>query len=132
MPYVLAVLAILGFTVVAVVVTGEGRAGATSVDRALLVASGLLTAYLLHRLASVRIEADDEGLLVVNVLRRRQVEWAEVLAVRLSAGDPWLFLDLADGTSLAAMGIQNADGERAQGDARALASVVAAKSVPDG
>jgi hypothetical protein len=30
------------------------------------------------------------------------------------------------------MGIQNADGERAQDDARALASVVAARSVPDG
>ncbi len=74
---------------------------------------GLAAAYVLHRLASVRIAADAGGLTVVNIFRRRRLEWPEVLGVRLSAGDPWVQLDLADGTTMAAMGIQGADGSAA-------------------
>jgi hypothetical protein len=52
-------------------------------------------------------------LVVVNGYRRREYEWAEVLAVHLPPGAPWATLDLADGTSQPAMGIQGSDGARA-------------------
>lgn len=127
-PYALAVVVVVGFVVVAELLTSEGRGGARWIDRALLIGFGLAAAWVLHRLASVRIEADVEGLTVVNIFRRRRLEWAEVLGVRLSSGDPWVALDLADGTTMAAMGIQGADGARGLADARALAAAVAARS----
>ena len=45
---------------------------------------------------------------------------------RLAPGDPWLQLDLADGTTMAAMGIQGTDGGYGQAQARALAAAVVA------
>ena len=43
--------------------------------------------------------AEPDRLVVVNGYRRREYEWAEVLAVHLPPGAPWATLDLADGTS---------------------------------
>ena len=40
-----------------------------------------------------------ERLVVVNGYRRREYEWAEVVAVHLPPGAPWVTLDLADGTT---------------------------------
>ena len=127
-PYVLTVVALTGFGIVAVALTSEGRAGATPIDRGLLIGSGLAMAYVLHRLASVRVEADSDGLTVVNLARRRRLEWAEVLGVRLAPGDHWLQLDLADGTTMPAMGIQGTDGAHGQTQAHALAAAVVAHS----
>ena len=46
--------------------------------------------------------------------------WNEVLAITLRQGSPWAVLDLSDGTSVPAMGIQGSDGQRA---ARQVAQV---------
>lgn len=35
-----------------------------------------------------------------------RLSWAEILRVNLRVGDPWVFLDLSDGTSMPALGIQ--------------------------
>ena len=40
----------------------------------------------LHRLAAVRVVTDDDGVTVVNVLRRHRLEWAQIVGVRLLAG----------------------------------------------
>ncbi|MGO4751310.1 PH domain-containing protein, partial [Streptomyces sp. 2MCAF27] len=57
----------------------------------------------------------------VNLTTKRRLAWAEVLRVNLRSGDPWVYLDLSDGTSLAAMGIQPGIAKaRAIDDARAL------------
>ena len=61
-----------------------------------------------------RVVAEAERLVVVNGYRRREYEWAEVVAVHLPPGAPWVTLDLADGTTVAAMGIQGSDGDRAR------------------
>jgi hypothetical protein len=65
-------------------------------------------------LARSRVLAESTRLVVVNGYRRHEYEWAEVLAVHLAPGAPWAVLDLADGTSQPAMGIQGSDGARAQ------------------
>jgi hypothetical protein len=66
-----------------------------------------------YGLARSRVIARDTGLTVVNGYRSRHFDWNEVLAVTLRPGSPWAVLDLSDGTSVAAMGIQGSDGRRA-------------------
>lgn len=62
---------------------------------------------------------------VVNPLGSRRLDWAEIVAVNLRNGDPWVFLDLSDGTSLPAWGIQpGLSRRRALADARALRALV--------
>jgi hypothetical protein len=49
-----------------------------------------------------------------------------VVAVRLPPGSPWAGLDLIDGTSLSAMGIQGSDGHRARVQVRRLRALIEA------
>jgi hypothetical protein len=93
-------------------------------DRLGLVAIALMVAGVLHLLARSRVTVDDRGLTVVNGLRRHEYEWAEVLAVSMPEGAPWPTLDLADGSTLAAMGIQSSDGERARRAVAELAALI--------
>jgi hypothetical protein len=71
-------------------------------------------------LVRCRVTATDRGLEVVNGFRRRAYEWAEVVSVNLPRGAPFATLDLADGTTTQALGIQSADGDRARDAVRQL------------
>jgi hypothetical protein len=84
----------------------------------------------LHALTRSRIEAHQDGLVVVNGYRRREYAWAQVIAVHLPPGAPWVTLDLADGETVSAMGIQGSDGARAQQAARDLRQLVSRLSEP--
>jgi hypothetical protein len=83
-------------------------------DRVGMVAFGLAFAGILHLLGRCRVEADHDGLTVVNALRRHRYEWPEVIDVSLTEGEPWPKLDLADGSSVGAMGIQGSEKRRAR------------------
>ncbi len=96
-------------------------------DRVGLLLLAAVAAWFLHRLASVRVEVDEDGLRVVNVLRSRRLAWGEVLAVRFGPGDPWMYLDTASDETVAVMGVQRADGDRARADAVFLATLVASR-----
>ncbi len=98
--------------------------GYTVADRVSIFAIGVVIAAFLHRLADVRIEAREDGVRVVNIVRARDLEWPEILGVRLPHGAPWLVLDLSDGTELAAMAVQGSDGDYARGQARRFARLV--------
>ncbi|RAY13240.1 PH domain-containing protein [Actinomadura craniellae] len=89
-------------------------------DRIGLVLFGLGVGWLLHMFARCRVTADEHGLTVVNAFRTHRFEWAEVIGVSMGTGEPWPTLDLADGESLGAMGINGAEREDA---ARALAEL---------
>lgn len=83
-------------------------------------------------LARVKVVADDSGVTVVNVASRRRLEWAEIIQVNLRPGDPWVFLNLSDGTSLPALGIQPGIAkQQAITDARALRALVEARGTRD-
>lgn len=72
-------------------------------------------------LSRPKVVADEDGVTVVNITRSRRLAWAEIVKVNLRPGDPWVFLDLSDGTSLPALGIQPGIArESAIRDARAL------------
>jgi Bacterial PH domain len=122
--YVCAAAVLVTMVGLAVALPSGGPHGWGVGSRLGVVLLGIAAVYLLHRLASVRVEASDDGILVANVLGRRRLEWAEVVGVRLSRDDPWMLLDLSDGTALAAMGVQKSEGERAQKQAREFARMV--------
>ena len=94
-------------------------------DRIGFALVGGLIVWFLWRQASVVARADDDGLTVRNLVFTRRLEWAEVVSVRFGSGRPWVQLDLADGDTLAVMGVQRADGERAVAEARRMATLVA-------
>ncbi len=124
-------LIVLG--VIAVILPGDGPRAWNLPSRIGVFAVGIPMAAFLHRHANVRIIADETGLEVINLFKRRRLVWGEVLAVRLRRGDPWAYLDLSDGETLAAMGIQASDGDAAPAAARQLARLVHAHSgAPDG
>lgn len=97
-------------------------------DRAGIVAFGLLVAWFLARQAGVRAVPDDDGVTVRNLVFTRRVTWAQIVSVRFGQGRPWVQLDLDDGDTLAVMGIQRADGAHAEAEARRLATLVALHS----
>ncbi|MGW5212645.1 PH domain-containing protein [Streptomyces sp. NPDC004051] len=101
-------------------------------ERLSFVFTGALLGGALVLLARPRVEADESGITVVNIVGRRRLEWAQILQVNLRPGDPWVFLDLSDGTSMPVLGIQPGIArERAIADAKALRALAVARSVAD-
>ncbi|MEU6576475.1 PH domain-containing protein [Streptomyces sp. NPDC046805] len=101
-------------------------------DRLTFVLTGALVFWTLARFARVKVVADTSGVTVVNIVGTRRLDWAEILRVNLRPGDPWVFLDLSDGTSLAALGIQPGIArQRAIADARTLRALAEARAARD-
>ncbi|MFF7298929.1 PH domain-containing protein [Streptomyces sp. NPDC008265] len=90
-------------------------------ERISFVFVAVLLSSVLVLLSRPKVVADEDGVTVVNLTNTRRLAWAEILRVNLRPGDPWVFLDLSDGTSLPALGIQpGVAKQQAIGDARAL------------
>lgn len=121
---VVAALDIVVLGAIALGLTNAGNADLSIGDRIGVFWFGVVVATVLLKQSNVRAVATAEGVLVVNLLRRRKLAWAEILGVTLQRGDPWVTLDLSDGTNLAVMGIQASDGKAAPASARELASLV--------
>ncbi|MFJ9903115.1 PH domain-containing protein [Streptomyces sp. NPDC101152] len=101
-------------------------------ERLSFVFTGAVLFGVLATLARVKVVADETGVTVVNIVSRRHLEWAEILHVNLRPGDPWVFLDLSDGTSLPVLGIQPGIAkERAIADARTLRALAEAHATRD-
>ncbi|MFC8095624.1 PH domain-containing protein [Streptomyces sp. NPDC008343] len=99
-------------------------------ERLSFVFTGALMFGVLAMLARVKVVADESGVTVVNIATRRRLEWAEIVQVNLRPGDPWVFLNLSDGTSLPALGIQPGIAkQRAIADARTLRALAEARSI---
>ena len=79
-------------------------------------------------LARSRLVAHEDGLTVVNGYKSRRFAWAEVVQVTLRPGSPWAELDVSDGTTVPAMGIQGSDGPRATAQVRRLRTLIAQNS----
>ncbi len=84
-----------------------------------------------HALARCRVDADEGGLTVVNGYRSHRLDWNQVVAVTLRPGNPWAVLDLSDGTTRSALGIQGSDGARAQRQVRQLRALVDAHAASE-
>ncbi|MGW6458622.1 PH domain-containing protein [Streptomyces sp. NPDC055078] len=96
-------------------------------ERISFVFTAALFLGVLSLLSRPKVAVDEGGVTVVNITRVRRLEWAEILRVNLRPGDPWVFLDLSDGTSLPVLGIQPGIArEHAINDARALRALAEA------
>lgn len=100
----------------------------TPFQRITILALGLLAFAVWFALVRSRVVAETDRLVVVNGYRRREYEWAQVVAVHLPPGAPWVTIDLADGSTVAAMGIQGSDGNRAKQAVRELRATVEQQS----
>lgn len=109
----------------------EVRDQFTLFQRGTVIFFGLAAGVAGHALARSRVVARQNGMTVVNGFRSRTYEWNEVLAVSLRQGSPWATLDLSDGTTVAAMGIQGSDGSRAIAAVKQLRALVDVKSRTD-
>jgi hypothetical protein len=102
------------------------RSQFTVFQRITLVLMGLLLFGSWHALVRSRVTASDDGLTVVNGYRTRRFEWSQVISASLRRGAPWATIDLSDGTTVAAMGVQGSDGERARRAIREIRATIAA------
>ncbi|MGN6721375.1 MAG: PH domain-containing protein [Marmoricola sp.] len=107
------------------------RAQFSGLEIGTLIFLGLLAFGVWFALMRCRISATEDRLVVVNGYRKREFEWAQILSVSMRRGAPWATIDLSDGTTIAAMGIQNADGQRGIIAARQLKALAASKSASD-
>lgn len=121
------VLGVLLFAVTAVVWLAfpeEVRDAFTFLQRLTVIGFGLAAAFAGYAMGRSRIEAREDGLLVVNGLRSHHYRWGEVDRVTLRAGGPWAILELTDGTTAPAMGIQGSDGARAVAQVKQLRAIM--------
>jgi hypothetical protein len=119
-PLVLAVIVLI-LTIIGAAV----QSGGTFFSYVWLVTMPAVSAIVILVLILVsrpRLELNQEGLLIVNIFQRYTLGWNEVIAVRFAKDAPWASLDLADGTRLNIMAIQNSDGPRAREVALELAN----------
>jgi len=86
--------------------------------------TALVLAWLCFRQAAVRAVPDESGITVRNVVRVRRLAWEQIVAVRFGQNHPWAQLDVSDGTTLAVMAVQTADGEHGRREAGRLAALV--------
>ncbi|MBB3044430.1 PH domain-containing protein [Nocardioides sp. LMS-CY] len=102
----------------------ETRARFTTFQRLTVIGMGLLAFAVWFPLVRSRVVAEPDRLVVVNGYRRREYAWAQIVGVHLPPGAPWVTLDLADGSTATAMGIQGSDGSRARQAVRELRRTV--------
>jgi hypothetical protein len=100
------------------------RARFTLFQRSTIVALGLCYAAVGYALARSRVVAQETGLVVVNGFKKHVYEWAQVVAIRLPTGAPWATLDLADGTTVSVLALQQTDGDRARRAVRGLRDLI--------
>ncbi|WP_171074424.1 PH domain-containing protein [Nonomuraea basaltis] len=118
--YGFAVLIVAGAVIMAVLIAEPFKLP----DRVAIVAFGCTVAFVLHLLGRVRVEADEEGITIVNAVRTHRYTWPEVLEVTLLVGDPWPKIDFSDGRTIGAMGIQGSEKPRARRAAAELEALI--------
>jgi hypothetical protein len=127
--YAAGVLLVLVVVVTWFALPQEIRDQFTYFQRATVIGLGLMFYAGGFALARSRLVAREDGLTVVNGYKSRRFAWAEVVQVTLRPGSPWAELDVSDGTTVPAMGIQGSDGPRATAQVRRLRTLIAQHSV---
>src|SRR5689334_4878205 len=122
-----AVVLVGAFAMLWVTFPQETKDAVSPLQRATVIGFIALGIGLLNGLARSRVTARASGLVVVNGYRKRELEWAQVVAVHMPPGAPWPTLDLDDGTSISAMGIHASDGQRAKTQVAELRALLDAR-----
>lgn len=112
--------------------TPETRDAFTLLQRLTLVGFGVAMALVGYALGRSRVEAREDGLLAVNGFRSHFYPWAQVSRITLRDGAPWSLLELSDGSTAPAMGIQGSDGRRAVEQVKRLRAIQSAVTARPG
>ena len=110
--WVLAVLVLIVFTVVATTlrgVTGNGHSYFQRGDQVAMIVLGVLAAAGILMFTRPRVEADARGIRIRNVIGGYDLPWDVVRAVEFRRGAPWASLELRDDDLVAIMAVQAAD-----------------------
>jgi len=103
----------------------------TLFQRGTLIFFGVAACVAGQALARSQIQASAGGATVVNGYKSRHYDWNEIVAITLGGGNPWAKLDLSDGTSVSAMGIQGSDGLRAMTQVKQVRALIRQQSRTD-
>lgn len=96
----------------------------TLLQKGTVIFLGACFAFVGWLLTRSRATAEMECLVVVNGLRRRQLEWEQIVSIHLPPGAPWATLDLSDGTTVSVIALQGSDGARARNAVRQLRALI--------
>lgn len=109
-----AVVVVLAFGVLALLLpkgSSDGQQFGVA-DQVAFFGIGLLLAAAALLLTRARVQADDWGIRVRNVMGERAFPWQVVTSVALAEGAPWAQLELHDDETVALLALQANDGER--------------------
>ncbi|MEV4515952.1 PH domain-containing protein [Dactylosporangium sp. NPDC049525] len=121
--YVLAAVVVVVFTLIALGLhgkTGDGPGYFQRGDQAAMIGLGICAALGILLMTRPRVEADETGVRVRNIIGSYDLPWDVVRAVTFGRGAPWLTLDLHDDERVAVMAVQMADKDYAVKAARRL------------
>ena len=127
-----AAMVLVVFSVVAVALGGgpEGAAQFQLADQIAMVLLGAVVAGGVLCFTRARVTADEEGVRVRNVLGDKLFPWQVIREVRLDDGASWASLELQDDDTVALLGIQSNDGDRAVDAVLALRRLLAESRRP--
>lgn len=131
-PRIVGIVVFLSLLVVCTVtwfaIGAEVRSHFSLFQRITLVLIGVAIFVILWALGRSSVEAWSDKVVVVNGFKRREFAWAQIVSINMPAGAPWVTLDLADGSTVSAMGIQGSDGAQARNAVRSMRSLLAENS----
>src|SRR2546423_11021983 len=91
-----------------------------------MIGLGVLAALGILMFTRPRVDADERGIRVRNVIGSYDLPWDVVRSVEFRRGSPWASLELRDDDMVAIMAVQAADKGRAVAAVRALRALLAA------
>jgi hypothetical protein len=100
-------------------------------DQIAMIVLGLLLAAGILLLGRPRVDADDDGARVRNILGSHHLPWSAVRSVRFERKSSWATLLLVTGEEVAVLAVQSADGERAVAAVEGLRALLAAHRPPE-
>ena len=127
--WVLAVLVVVVFAAVATTLRGatdSGKGVFQAGDQWAMIGLGVLGALGILMFTRPRVEADERGIRVRNLVGGYDLPWDVVRAVRFTRGAPWASLELRDDDLIPMMAVQAADKRYALEAVRGLRALLAA------
>jgi hypothetical protein len=127
--WVLAVLVVAVFTAVGTTLRGatdSGKGVFQAGDQFAMIGLGILAALGILMFTRPRVEADERGIRIRNVIGSYDLPWDVVRSIEFRRGSPWASLELRDDEVIAIMAVQAADKSSAVAAVRGLRALLAA------
>jgi len=127
--WVLAVLVVAVFTAVGTTLRGatdSGKGVFQAGDQFAMIGLGILAAVGILMFTRPRVEADERGIRIRNVIGSYDLPWDVVRSIEFRRGSPWASLELRDDDVVAIMAVQAADKASAVTAVRGLRALLAA------